>query len=143
MKKGLFLALGLFALAVLAANAQQGGFSGSHGAQAEQGGFRGPSNVSTVAEALTFRDDAPVILRGNIIRSLGNKRYLFSDSTGTITIEIERKVWGPISVDENDLVEISGEIDRDWNSIEVEVNRIRQLYQGDKAPVKRIGFYQL
>ena len=122
-KKGLFFAIVLFSLAVL--NAQQGGFSGAQGDS--QGGFRGPSNVSTVAEALSFRDDTPVILRGNILRALGNERYLFSDSTGTITIEIERRVWGSVSVDENDLVEISGEIDRDRNRIEVEVKRIRRL----------------
>ena len=128
MKKGLFLMIGLFALAVLTVNAQQGGFRDSQAGQTgTQGGFRGQSNVSTVAEALTFRDDTPVILRGNIIRSLGNERYLFSDSTGTITVEIERRVWGSLSIDENDLVEISGEIDRDWNSIEVEVKRITGL----------------
>ena len=113
-KTRLFMVAAFLGLVVLAVNAQQGG-------------FRGQSNVSTVAEALTFRDDTPVILRGNIVRALGNKRYLFSDSTGTITIEIERKVWGSISVDENDMVEISGEIDRDWNSIEVEVDRITRL----------------
>jgi len=104
------------------------GFRLSQGGQGDtQGGFRGPSNVTTVAQALTLRDDTPVVMRGNIIRYLGNERYLFSDSTGTITVEIERKVWGSLSVDENDLVEISGEIDRDWNSIEVEVDRIRKL----------------
>ena len=125
MKKILFFMICLFVFAVLTVNAQQGGFNGGQGS--EQGGFRGPSNISSVAEALSFRDDTPVILRGNILRSLGNERYLFSDSTGTITIEIERRVWGTLSVDENDQVEISGEIDRDRNRIEVEVKRIRRL----------------
>ena len=95
---------------------------------AQQSGFRGPrAQAITVAEALTLRDDSPVVLRGYVIRFLGNKRYLFSDGTGTITIEIERRVWGNLSIDENDLVEITGEIDRDRNRIEVEVDTIRRL----------------
>ena len=94
----------------------------------QQGGFRGPrAGVISVAEALTLRDDAPVILRGYILRYLGNERYIFSDSTGSITVEIERRVWGNLSIDENDLVEISGEIDRDRNRIEVEVVSIRRI----------------
>ena len=121
-KTRLFLTVCLLALVVLAVNAQQGGGFGG------QGGFRGPSaEVTTVAEARTLRDDTPVILRGRIERYLGNERYLFSDDTGSMTIEIERKVWGSLSVDENDLVEISGEIDRDRNRIEVEVVRITRL----------------
>ena len=106
----------LLAMVVFAVNAQQGG------------GFRGPGpDVITVAEARTLRDDTPVILRGYIERFLGNNRYLFTDDTGSITIEIERRVWGMLSVDENDLVEIIGEIDRDRNRVEVEVDRIRKL----------------
>ena len=114
-KTRLFLMIGLFALVVLSANAGQGG-------------FRGPSiGAITVAEALNLRDDTPVILRGYIIHFLGNKRYLFSDATGTITVEIERRAWGSLLIDENDLVEISGEIDRDMNSVKVEVDSIRRL----------------
>ena len=126
-KKRIFLLVGLLALFVITANAQQGGFSGSSG-EGGQGGFRGPSSeVVSVAEARTLRDDSPVVLRGRIERFLGNERYLFSDDSGSITVEIERRVWGNVSVDENDTVEISGEIDRDWRGVEVEVDRIRKL----------------
>ena len=98
------------------------------GLQAQQSGYRGPSaGVVSVAEALSLRDDTPVILRGYILRYLGNERYVFSDSTGSITVEIERRVWGNLSIDENDLVEISGEIDRGRNRIEVEVVSIRRI----------------
>ena len=95
---------------------------------AQEGGFRGPrAEAITVEQAKTLRDDAAIILRGYIEKSLGNERYLFSDETGSITIEIERKVWGSLTVDENDLIEISGEIDREWNRIEVEVKTITKL----------------
>ena len=95
---------------------------------AQQGGFRGPSaNVITVAEAKTLRDDTPVILRGRIVRSLGNEKYIFSDETGSITVEIERKTWGSLSINENEIVEISGEIDRDSRGVEIEVETIRKI----------------
>jgi len=114
IKESIFLA-GFLAVVIFTANAQQGGFTGP-GAE-----------VSTVEQAKTLRDDSPVILRGNILRSLGNEKYLFSDGTGTITIEIERKVWGTLSVDENDRVEISGEIERERRSIEVDVKTIKKM----------------
>ena len=114
-KKGLFVLAGLAVLAAFAAYAQQGGFTGPG------------IDVMTVAEAKTLRDDSPVLLRGKIERSLGKEKYLFSDATGSITVEIERKVWGFLSVDEHDLVEISGEIDRGFMKLEVEVDTIRKL----------------
>jgi len=95
---------------------------------AQQSGFIGPgANATTVAEALMLRDDSPVIMRGKIERFLGNEKYLFSDETASIIIEIENKVWRGITVDENDVVEISGEIDRNFRRVEVDVNSLRKL----------------
>ena len=114
-RKGLFFAVGLLVLVVFAVNAQQGG-------------YRGPNvEVTSVEDAKKLRDDSPVLLRGHIERYLGNEKYLFSDSTGIITIEIEHSVWGTLSVDENDLLEISGEIDRDFRGVEVEVDSIKKI----------------
>jgi len=117
-------------LVAFTAYSQQGGFSDQRDQRGQdgQGGFRGPSaDVSTVAQARTMRDDSPVILRGKIERSLGNEKYSFSDDTGTIIIDIDRRVWGTLTVDQNDTVEISGEIDRERNNVEVDVNSIRKL----------------
>jgi uncharacterized protein (TIGR00156 family) len=114
-KKRLVFAAGLLALTFFAAHAQQGG-------------YKGPGAVAiTVAEAKNLRDDSPVILRGKIERFLGDEKYLFSDDTGNITIEIDNKVWGTLSVDQNDLVEVTGEIDRDFRAIEVEIRTIRKI----------------
>jgi len=115
-KKTVFFLLVLFLLlAVFSINAQQGG-------------YKGPGiDVISIAEAKTLRDEAPVMLRGKIERFLGDKKYLLSDNTGTIVIEIENRLWQTLSVDENDLVEITGEIDRNFRRIEVEVERIRKL----------------
>lgn len=114
-KKMLIIAVVLFAMLVFTVNAQQGG-------------FRGPGAVTiTVVEARTLSDDTPVILQGRIERFLGNEKFLFADNTGNIVVEIDDRVWGSLSIDQNDLVEISGEIDREWNSVEVEVRTIRKL----------------
>jgi uncharacterized protein (TIGR00156 family) len=97
-------------------------------ANAQQGGYKGPGAVAiTVAEAKELRDDSPVILRGKIERFLGNEKYAFSDDSGTITIEIDNKIWSGLSVDQNDTVEITGELDRDFKGIEVEVRTIKKI----------------
>ena len=77
---------------------------------AQQGGYKGPGPiVSTVAEAHELRDNSSVTLQGKIERFLGfNHRYLFSDDTGSITLIISDSRWGSLSVDENDVVEITG-----------------------------------
>jgi uncharacterized protein (TIGR00156 family) len=76
---------------------------------------------------MKLRDDSPVNLRGRIVQSLGNEKYTFSDETGSITIEIDNGIWRSISVNENDLVEISGEVDRGFRRVEIDVDRVRKL----------------
>jgi uncharacterized protein (TIGR00156 family) len=74
------------------------------------GGF-GSSNV-TVAEAMRLRDDTPVILQGRIVRHIRSEYYLFSDETGDIRIEIPPRIWGNLRVSQDDMIEITGIIDR-------------------------------
>ncbi|MDR2433686.1 MAG: NirD/YgiW/YdeI family stress tolerance protein [Treponema sp.] len=91
-------------------------------------GYTGPGlDPVTVAEAKNLRDDSPVVLRGKIERFLGDEKYLFSDDSGTITVEIDNRLWTGLSVNQNDTVEISGEVDKDFRGIEIEVNAIKKL----------------
>lgn len=100
---------------------QQGGFQPS----AQAGGFSGPGpSVSTVEQAKGMRDDARVALRGNIVQHLGKDKYLFKDATGSIRVEIDHDKWGGLNVTPNDMVELHGEVDKDWNSVEIDVDRI-------------------
>jgi uncharacterized protein (TIGR00156 family) len=93
-------------------------------------GYTGPGlEAVTVVEAKNLRDNTPVVLRGKIERFLGDERYLFSDDSGTITIEIDDRLWAGLSVDQNDLVEINGEVDKDFRSIEIEVKGIKKYKQ--------------
>jgi uncharacterized protein (TIGR00156 family) len=113
MKKAFIF--GCLVLTIFALNAQQGGFSGP-GLQ-----------VVTVQEAMTFRDDTPVLLQGRILQFLGNEKYLFIDGTGTIIVEIDDQLWKGVSIGENDKVEIIGEVDRNFRRIEIEAGSIKKL----------------
>lgn len=90
-----------------------------------QGGFSGPTiSAISVAEAKKLSDDTPVVLVGKIEKNLGSDKYSFRDKTGDITIEIDDDEWNGLTVGPNDTVEIRGEIDKDFTSIEVDVDAI-------------------
>ena len=74
--------------------AQQQGFVAPAGQGYSQGGFSGPNpGLSSVAQAKSFRDDAWVILEGNIIRQVGHELYEFRDASGTVHVDIDEKRW--------------------------------------------------
>ncbi|GAA5095154.1 YgiW/YdeI family stress tolerance OB fold protein [Wohlfahrtiimonas larvae] len=94
------------------------------------GGYKGPSlsqSITSVQEAMTLRDDAYVKMRGKIIKHSHKDKYIFSDGTGDITIEIDKDKWRGLTVDADDLVEIVGEVDKDWNSVEIDVDYITKV----------------
>lgn len=93
-----------------------------------KGGFSGPSvEIITVENAKGMEDDTFVILRGNITKSLGDDMYIFTDGTGTINIEIDEDEWNGVTVGPEDVVEIRGEIDKGWASIEIDVDQIKKV----------------
>ncbi|MDR1490559.1 MAG: YgiW/YdeI family stress tolerance OB fold protein [Desulfovibrio sp.] len=95
---------------------------------AKSGGFTGPGpSVITVKEALGMRDDAIVTLRGNVVRHLGKDLYVFKDATGTVNVDIDDDIWRGQDVSPTDTVEITGEVDRDWSSLEIDVHNLRKL----------------
>jgi TIGR00156 family protein len=126
MKKILSLVLCaafLVAGAAVADAKNKGGFT--QAPTESRGGFQGPGRAPVTArEAATMRDDAPVVLRGNIVQHLGGDKYLFQDASGTIRVDIDDEEWRGQIITPEDIVEIRGEVDKDWNSVEVEVNRI-------------------
>jgi uncharacterized protein (TIGR00156 family) len=91
-------------------------------------GYTGPGlEPVTIAKAKSLRDNSPVVLRGKIERFLGDEKYLFTDASGTITIEIDNRLWAGLSVSQDDPVEISGEVDKDFRSIKIEVTGIKTI----------------
>jgi uncharacterized protein (TIGR00156 family) len=89
--------------------------------------YKGPWGAKTVAEAKNAPDEHPVVLRGTIERRLSYDRYMFSDDSGTIVIEINWLVWGDLTIDSIDTVEITGEVDEHSGEKEVEVRKIKKL----------------
>lgn len=96
--------------------------------QTQGGGFVGPNGSSTTVEsAKSLRDDAWVTLRGNIVERISDDLYVFKDATGTINVDIDHKRWNGLTVTPQDTVEIQGEVDKDWNSVEIDVKQIRKV----------------
>ena len=109
---------------------------GFNGPQAGNAGFVGPraasgqyhQAVASVQQAMALPHNSRVTLTGNITQSLGRERYTFSDSTGQITIEIDRELWGGLTVGPTDRVQIWGKLERQRNGqFEIDVDIIRRL----------------
>lgn len=127
MKKTFAIAaiVALLSAPAFAANTQ-GGFSGPGSTQS--GGFVGPNgSVTTVEAAKSLRDDAWVTLRGNLIERVSDDVYKFKDSTGIINVDIDHKRWNGVSVTPQDVVELQGEVDKDWNSVEIDVKQVNKV----------------
>ena len=118
MKKLLFLSLVVCAGFASAASAQY----------VERGGFKDPATiVNTVSELKHMQDDSYVVLEGKIEKRLAKEEYLFSDASGSITVEIDDDEWRGVEVGPQDTVEIIGELDKGIFSDEIDVKQIRLL----------------
>lgn len=129
MKKIAAVAIILALASAPAFAANQGGFSGPTSTTTSQtGGFVGPNGtVTTAANAKKMRDDTWVTLRGNIIERVSDDLYIFKDSSGTVNVDIDHKRWNGQTITPQDVVEIQGEVDKDWNSVEIDVKQIRKV----------------
>lgn len=132
MKKSAAI-LAVLALCSAPVLAQTVGFSGPNAPQQAQviqqsGGFVGGQQVvTTVAKAKDLRDDSWVVLQGNIEQRVRGEHYIFRDATGSMEVEIDHKYWNGQTVTPKDKVEIQGKIDKDWNSINVDVKSLRKM----------------
>ena len=90
-------------------------------------GFNGHTDKTSVAEAIKRPDNSYVTIEGNIVKKLSSDKYLFKDVSGSITVEIDKEKWGNIDVSEKDTLELSGEIERKFNSIHLDVDTVKKL----------------
>jgi uncharacterized protein (TIGR00156 family) len=96
---------------------------------AAQAQYVGPSTQKTpmtVAEVLKNPvDDQNVVLRGHLIKKVGNEKYMFSDGTGEIRVEIEAEDFPVQKIDDKTLIVIRGEVENDFlKSPEIDVDTI-------------------
>lgn len=115
-----FITASAFVVALgLSTSALASGFTGPQ----QAGGFQGPGLApSSVAEALKLNDDTPVVLVGQIEKSLGDEKYLFKDASGSVTVEIDNEDWRGVTVTPKDTIVIQGEIDKDFFKTEIDVD---------------------
>lgn len=96
-----------------------------------QAQYTGPSdrNAATVESILQQpKDDQDVVIQGRLLRKTGNEKYLFSDGTGEIIVEIDDDDMPREPLDEQMMVELRGEVDtgRD-RAPEIEVDSVRLM----------------
>ncbi|KJV47438.1 protein ygiW precursor [Pantoea sp. BL1] len=124
----------LIAIVMLASTpvlaAQQGGFVDPNAAKAQvhAGGFQADNtSVVTVKQAEEMKDDSWITVRGYLDKQIGDEDYLFRDSSGNMKVEINHKRWHGQTITPKDQVELTGELDKDFNSIELDVKQVRKL----------------
>ena len=81
----------------------------------------------SIAEALKMQDDTYVAVQGNITKQLASDKYEFKDSTGTIVVDIDHDKWNTIPNGTKDKLELIGEIDKEYNSIELDVDMVKKI----------------
>ncbi|AZQ12544.1 NirD/YgiW/YdeI family stress tolerance protein [Shewanella khirikhana] len=89
--------------------------------------YQGPAanQVSNAKAAANAPDDTQVLLTGRLTKSLGDEHYLFEDSSGEIKVEIDNALFRNLDVTDATVVELKGEVDKEWHGREVEIDSIR------------------
>ena len=83
---------------------------------------------TTVKHALSLKDDTPVQLKGFVVKALGDEKYQFQDSTGSITVDIDDELWHGQPISAKTPVTITGEVDIDYRPakrVEIDVDSIK------------------
>ncbi|WP_180076325.1 NirD/YgiW/YdeI family stress tolerance protein [Acinetobacter sp. YH12106] len=86
------------------------------------------AKTMTVQQALGMKDDSKVQLKGYVVKAVGNEKYQFRDSTGSITVEIDDELWQGKPISAKTPVTIIGEVDIDYKPakrVEIDVEQLR------------------
>ena len=86
------------------------------------------AQVTTVKQALGMKDDSNVQLKGYVVKAVGDEKYQFRDSTGSITVEIDDELWQGKPISAKTPVTIIGEVDIDYKPakrVEIDVEQLR------------------
>ena len=105
----------IFIASLAASIAIAGGFVSKH--QSE--------NVISAKEALKLNDDAKVVLEGKIKSHIKSDKYEFADKNGdTIVVEIDNNKWGNVTANEDTLLRIKGEVDKELTKTKIDVDSV-------------------
>lgn len=91
-------------------------------------------NVKAVLENSV--DDQYVVLRGSLTSQVSSEKYMFSDGTGEIRVEIDEDIFPRHRIGPETVVEIYGEVEKDFMmSPEIDVDRVL-IIDAQAAPVE-------
>ena len=95
-------------------------------AQAQYVGPSATKSASTVAQILKSPvEDQEVSLRGKLTQKISHEKYMFSDGTASIRVEIDTKDFPLGSISENTVVELAGKVEKSFmESPEIDVDRV-------------------
>ena len=81
----------------------------------------------TVKQALSLADDSKVQIKGYVVKAVGDEKYQFRDSTGSITVEIDDELWNGKAISAKTPMTIVGEVDVDYKPtkrVEIDVDAV-------------------
>jgi protein ygiW len=85
-------------------------------------------NVISVKEALKLNDDAKVVFEGKIKSHIKSDKYEFADKNGdTIIVEIDNNKWGDVTANEDTLLRIRDEADKDLKKTKIDVDSVEVI----------------
>ena len=85
-------------------------------------------NVISVKEALKLNDDAKVVLEGKIKSHIKSDKYEFADKNGdVIVVEIDNNKWGNVTANEDTLLKIRGEVDKELTKTKIDVDSVEVI----------------
>lgn len=85
--------------------------------------------TATVSQLAQLPNDSLVLLQGQLIKDLGDEKYLFKDSTGEIPVEIDKELWIGGGFVANENVALHAEIDVENNVVKVDVKQFQATIQ--------------
>jgi uncharacterized protein (TIGR00156 family) len=92
---------------------------------ANAGGFLASENdITSVKNAQSMADDSIVTLQGKIEKRIKKDKYQFSDASGNMIVKIGKKVWHGQVVNSTEVVQITGEIDKDHDGTILDVESL-------------------
>lgn len=81
--------------------------------------------MTTVKAVKSMKDDSFVTLIGRITSRIGDDKYVFQDSTGQITVDINDGDFRGQKVSSRNTVRITGEVDHEFGrAAEIDVKKL-------------------
>lgn len=85
-------------------------------------------SVMMVEDIKMLNDDSRVVAQGYLVQNMGNDIYVFQDANGTkIMVDIDDDAWGEVMVGPNDMVMIMGELDKNGDDIQIDVDTVKKM----------------